>query len=536
MDRLFDHIHNKHTPKLNRAVCDGVAVEHMRSIEGYIDRIIRCAEEGFPEGLKYIDYERCTPQEEYNEVTRKRNNRRSFDLSRSDVYMVRYHFSFDGEELFPLFLYLPFVSDGGLIRLRGSLYSISPVLADKAISVGQNSLFIPLTRDKLTFKRLIQHYYVNGKQENTYVIWSTVYHRSERSLRNAGKPTIKMESSLAHYLFCKYGLTRTFAQFADAEVVVGDETTITEQTHPQSEWFICSSTGIKPRGLARGAYTGSGIRLAVRTKEWSQTVAGLVGGFFYIVDHFPERVLPEYVDNERLWKILLGHVIFASHVSEGKLAEDIETHMISLDEYIDRMARDNLADDGVYVTNVFELFAHVIETFAVRVMASGDDIGSMYGKRLTVLRYVSEPIIRGIFGFMYRLRSAKKPVTKEDIQKNLKMIPTELILSINYEHGEVKPIASPSDNKIFNITSNVVPQTSSKSGARASTKSTLVDPSKFLHASIAEVGSFSHQPKSEPTGRSKLNPCVRTEPDGLIVRDPDKISLIDSVQEKIRRR
>jgi len=63
----------------------------------------------------------------------------------------------------------------------------------------------------------------------------------------------------------------------------------------------------------------------------------------------------------------------------------------------------------------------------------------------------------------------------------------------------------------------------------------LNDPSKRLHVSVAEVGGYSNLPKSEPSGRSRLNPCVRIDDKGVVIRNPERIEMLDSIQEMIRR-
>lgn len=537
MDRkLFAHIEG-HCPKFNPLVADGLACKQLEYVEQYIDRIIRCAEPGFPDGLRYVRYARCTPAEEHAVVTAKRNNRQSYELSRSDIYLVKYIFEFKGEELKPRYLYLPFVSDAGLITLLGSTFSISPVLADTAISVGVDSIFIPLNRDKLTFKRLTHHYQIDHVRETAYVVWSSIYHAPKGSRNSPAKRrTIDVCATNIHYMFCKYGLTRTFAEFANADVVVGmDE--VNPQTYPPDQWKICESVKIKPRGVKGKFYKGTDIRLAIRNEHYNLTTASMIASFFYVADHFPERMLPEYVDDERFWKTLMGHVIFATNESEGKMVLNVEAHMTSLDGYIDGMVREWLREDGVLVTDIYQLFMHIVETFSARVTQSGSSVASMYGKRLTVLRYVLLDIIKAIFGMMFALQKhQKKGLTKTEIVNIMNQeLKPELIIRINRRHGEVASISSPSDNKVFKITSNVVLQTNSTGGNRSKAKATVVDPSKNLHASIPEVGQYNNLPKSEPSGRSRINPFVMLGPDGSIERDPKKMELLDRIQEQIQR-
>jgi hypothetical protein len=545
---LFNFIDETLTTKFNPLICNGLAVEHLKYAEDFLDGIIRCAAKDFPPGLSYDGMFSCLPEETYAEITRKKNSKRMYEITRSDTYMVKLMFSWQGERMTPRNIFLPFVTRGGLMRLRGALFAVSHVFADRAVSVGANSLFIPLTKAKLTLERLVQNVYVNqsgseqgvnvnGLRESVYVIWSQIYHRSKKSLKNQGKPTINANTTLAHYLFCKYGVTEAFHRFASSVVHIGYEDTINEANYPPSEWCICTSTQHKPKGLGKILYQPSFIRLAVKRSEWkTPMVSGLVAGFFYCVDHFPSRITPELIDEVELWRVLLGHIIFASNVSEAKLALDVEPHMESLDSYVDYEARDNLATDGVYVDDFYELLAHVIDTFSSRLMNSSDSIASMYDKRLTLLRYILSPLTHSIFRLMFALKHNKAVLNAASIHDKMnKTIKPELIMGINHDHGEVRPILSSSDNMMFNITTATILQTNSSGGGSTKTKDSLIDPSKFIHASVAEVGSFSNLQKSDPSGRGRLNPTVQIDAHGNIIRDESKRELLERTQAMLKR-
>lgn len=525
------------TPKFNTLVVDGLAVPQMRLVESYVDRIMKTAEADFPPSLRYLGCRRCTPQEEYAEVTKRLNNQSTFELARSDLYMVKYFFSFEGEELEPRYMYLPFVGEAGIITIRGSVFSISPVLADKAISVGPDSIFIPLNRDKLTFERQIQHFYTNGERETVYVVWSQIHHLKKNAQKLANKSAVRGRTTLPHYLFAKYGVTRTFMEFTNSKVVVGTDETIIPSLYPPEKWIICSSTLMKPRGVRDKAYVASNVRLAILRKDYNLTTASLIGGFFYVVDHFPQRVEPEYIDETRLWMVLMGHLLFGSGGSEGKLAEDVAAHLRSLDGYLDSEAKAYLKDDGVHCEDLYGLLMHIIETFSYRVTQSTSQVASMYDKRLMVLRYVLKDVTSAINTFMFKVNSFKKKIlTKNDVVSLMRhtLKPTTA-MGINRNHGEVNSVSCPGDNKYFKVTSQIVLQTDSSGGRGKSKKTTASDPSKFLHASIAEVGSYNTMGKSEPTGRNKVNPCLTIQADGLIMKDPGKVETLERTQRRIQR-
>lgn len=539
--RAFEMAHER-VAKINTRVGEGYALKAIGMIEGYMDRIIRTAAVDFPEELKYVGYERCTPQEEVAEITRKlskqqnNTNRSTHELACSDLFMVKYKFTFNGEELDTRYIYLPFARQAATIMLRGSTFGISPVAADNGLSVGVDNIFVPLTRLKLTFKRLRapHHFIRNGERESPYVIWSRIHQ---------GKPPqgVKLEvqgfTTIPHYLFAKYGVTETFRRFLNTEVVIGDPLTVNRDTHPPEEWMVCSSALFQPAGVKDKNYVGSSVRLAIRREKYDHAAASLIGGFFYVVDHFPDRVLAEYVDETRMWMVLLGQFLFGGSKGQGKIAEEMAVHMKSLDGYMDEEARSELRSAGIDVMDTYELFMHIIETFSHRITQASADIPSLYGKRLKVLAYVAKDLTEAVNNFMFKVVSPKKKaLTKNDVNKHLRdMLKPMLIMGLNKDHPEVSSVSTPGDNMYFKITSVLALQTDS-TGGKGKRSSSPNDPTKHLHVSVAEVGSYSTMNKSDATGKRKINPYVHTDETDTIVRDPSKVDLLDATQRMIQRR
>lgn len=548
--KLFSLINEKHTPKINPDIANGLALKAMKGVERYIDKIIRSAAPGFPEGLEYgwpskggIGFERCTPWEEYTKTVQRKMNRSTFELARSDLYMVKFFFTFKGNELEERYIYLPYVRDAGLIALRGSTYSISPVLADKAISMGLDNMFVALPRAKLTFERKDHHFYADDDRQTVKVVHSQVHNERRGSRRRNGgaRPTVFGNTTMTHYLLCKYGLRETFQYFTGSHVEIGTPETINTQNFPPEEWTICGSTKIKPRSLRTKVYRGSDLKVAIRNENFGFLERNMIGGLFYIIDHFPEHVKAEYIgaDGELvMWRILLGRFIWGSdNGSVGKLIEDVNAHFDSLDEYIDEESREMLKGDGVPCDNVYDLFCHAIQVLSSPVVLSGEQVASMYDKNLMILRYALFDLTSAIFKFMYQLKkNTRTEVTEKDITDPMRRILTpELIMKLNHDHGEVNSVSSPGDNKYFKITSNLVQQTSSTGKGKNRAKTNLVDPSGFLHSSIAEVGSYAVLPKSSPDGRSRVNPFLQLTDNFKVVQSPKHKALLDEVQEMIKR-
>ncbi len=524
---------------MNRSLVDGLAVSEIKFVEQYIDNIVRCAQEVFPEGLTYKDYRRLTPLEEFLKVTEPRGSNKSiFDVARTDVYMISLEFDFKGESISKP-LYLPFCRDGGVMAIRGATFAISPVIADKGISITSSSVFIQIPKSKMTFKRIRHHFMLNGQRRSPNIVYSWLHNRNRKATNGVGKPLINMNTCLVHYLFAKYGVKETFKRFCDIDIKIGNEE-INEDTYPQKDWVICKSIELKPKGIKSKIYTPTTIRAAIRSCDFDAITESMVGGLFYILDHFPNRIAAEFIDGTeheiRMWRVLLGLVIGGITGGEGAIKKGMDEHMDSLDSYIDPAAKAFLMQGDIYVDDLYQLLNHVIQLLSGMVIQPAEATASLYDKQLLVLRYILQDINDGIFRMLFSLKNTagKKELNFNDVRNIIRnRPPTDIVAKMN-GHGEVNSISSPGDNKFFKVTSNVILQTDSGSPTKSG-KAATVDASKFLHASIAEVGSYITLPKSEPTGRSRINPWLSLNSDGFIERDPMKKQLLDQAQIKFNR-
>ena len=536
MDRHLAEILDKDVPKINKLIGEGLACTHMKYIETYIDDVFNSASKGFPPGLKYVGCHRCTPNEEFAYISKKKGTRRIVDMAKSNIYLMKYFFTYNDLPLEPRFIFLPYVDDAGFITISGGRFNITPILSDRVISVGVSDIFVRLLRDRLTFKRINYGYIVDGRKENVRIAYSEIYHKPIK-LRKL-KPTVKANCTLVHYLFCKYGFTDTFLKFGNCTPVIGGPE-INNNTYPESEWVICNSMQIKPKGYGKTYYESNSIRIAIKKEELTPMVKNLLGGFFYVIDHFPNRFKPslEYLNSKKLWMILMGHIIFSGSINEGRLCDDIEDHIVSLDEYIDNIIVLKLRNIGVEVNDIYQLFALVIEKFNDWILGASDNVSSMYDKELNVVYYVMYEVTSAIFKLYFKLKAAsKKELTAKEIISNMNLtLKTGLIFSITRNHGEISTISSSGDNKAFKITSLLVPQGSSNRLNSKKERALIDDPSKRLHVSVAEIGNYVALTKSDPTGRSKLSNMIAVGPNGLVLRNDKFRPMLDQVQKIIQR-
>lgn len=522
------------TPPLNPDIANGLAVKYVPFAEEYIDSVWRAVSKDFPPGLEYKGCARCTPYEEFYCEPKKKNDRKMVEIARSDIYLMRYDFRYNGVDLPPRYLFLPFVREAGSITLGGPTYFISPVLSDIILSYEQDNVFVKLLRDRFTLKRVNHNVVIDNKMETVPVVWSMIYHVN--SVQRKAPKIVKAECTLFHYLLCRYGFTEIFKRYANCTPIVSNQP-FDRKEYPLQDWVVVKSCQFKPKTVPqRHSYMPTELRVAVPRKDFTPLVKSMLSAFFYIVDHFPNRIQPEFVDSTRLWKILLGHLIFGSNSSEGKLHDDIDEHIRSLDEYVDSIMQARFKDIGFNVKDIYQFFIVAIENFNDWLLSAKNRANSLYDKELSVLLDLLMPITSSIFTLHFKLKSAaKKGLTeKEVINTFTKYLKPRVIFKLTTQINGVSNMSYSGDNKCMKITATVVPQKST--GGRSEKDSqNLDDPTKRLHVSFAEVGSFINLSDSNLTGENKINPHVRLNERCKIVRDPDKMQLLDSVQSMIQR-
>lgn len=533
--KLLDFI-DSDTPALNPLTANGIAVEQLKHADRYLESVFRSAfssnTEGFLPGVEYDKYTRDTSLAIFHRLTQKRkNNKRNFDIARNDLYTNLYHIKFEGEPLPPRPIQLPFLSDSPLFTLRDSVFSISPVLNDIVFSLLKDGVFVRLLRDLINFERF-QHTYVTseGKMETISVVWAGIH----KMLAKNSKKSRPSRTTLVHYLLSKYGFESAFQQYAGFVPVVG-EAEINVDRYPTDKWVICTASGNPPMPRMRAGWRATSIRLAIPKEHYTPMMKNMIGGFFYVLDLFPERVQVKWVHDERLWRKLLGVLIFPPNTNEGIIADNVDEHIRSLDDYMDSFNIKQLKELGFEVTNIYQLMGLLIENLNEWIVIWGDKINSMYDKELNVLYFLLISITKGIFYSVYALvqrYNNRKVLTDKDVNEILdRNLKPNLIFSVTRDQTCVQAASVSNDNKALRLTANLVPQSSNE--VRRTKKVSIDDPSTRLHVSVAEVGGYTFLPKSAPDGRQRLNLCLEVDEYYRIVRNPKFIELLDDVQKRI---
>jgi len=563
--QLFDEC-QEDMPVFNQDILDGLAFKDLRRAKEEIDQYIACAEPGFPDNFSFSHSEICSPQEAIavmaSSMSRSDRGQPSIDLATTDVYLVKYQFLCDETKLIPRYFFLPYARRGSLTMIAGKQFGIGTVLMDPGLSIGPDYVFIRMSRAPVTFKQIIHTIRVNGEDVSDYVAWSWLHNSGGANNRTGQSDTLslgKAVSTLPHYLFCRYGMAETFRRFARTEVqltkvFVPDELRepdkiqaeiirqVQEQGYDLDKFTVVTSSHVRPSALKQKVLYStikSPMAMLIPKDRTNPLTMSYARAFFYTVDLFPEVTdIDELMGDER-WKIWMGYVLFGDQLGTGKLVENVESHLTSLDYYVDiEVRRMLLEEEDLKIDTIYELFNYILQNIEGLIRDKEEDIGSMYGKRLVTSQYVLRDITEQIFRCLFEITNNKKRKhTAEDYNKILGkwFMPTIIFnLRKTSQKAFMSSVSTPGDNMFFKITSRLVMQAQT-SGGKKPTNINVNDPLSRMHASRAECGNYGILPKNYPLACATINPTTLLDGKNTICRKEHMRPVIDHIDDAVRR-
>ena len=538
--------------KINPDIAEGLAVKELKNVEQYIDKVWKSAATSFPPNLYYDGYKRYTPEETNNLLLKRYDSKTYYELARTDTFIVQYKLLYKDpysgtDKRLHCDIRLPFVGKGNMMKIMGITYTVMPIAADPVFSASRNDLFVSLNKRNEKFFRFTYNYTCDSIKHSATVVWANMLPDNSRKKKTASKRTVSpipnMSSKnrgkidccpLAIYLFANFGLTKTFEKFG-VEIKVLTEDKL--DTLELGKWRICRSVTNEftaVRGTVNNNLVRNPLILALKTDKLTVSQKCLVAAFFYVTDYFPNKILPEYVDDERQWPIILGHIIFSDDkYGEGLMIQRIKNHLSSLNGYIDIVTKENLDEVGVEVETIYDLFIYIIENIQTALLFSNPV--TMYNKKFMALPYLMKDVVKSINTFAFHLNRIKPnslsyTTIQEALKNNIKM---DRVIQGPDKHRGTILVASSCDTIVYEHTAKVILQSQIRDRNSNNIQSSMED--KNIDVSVAEVCSYGNHSKKEPTGRGILNLYVNIMPNGMVKRNERLAPLLTEIDAKLKK-
>lgn len=507
-DDLVGHIAEV-CPKFNDSALRGFVKSHINNSPEFPALVLR---EGFkvvPGDLEFVDYEIMSPEERVKFELRStpgKATRAKIPLTVTHMRLVRYRSKFAGQYIYSN-LYTPYMYED-MLHMRGKFLMIRKLILEKTFSrineKDKDGMSASPIRVNLTFNRR-QTFgitsYSSGERYVHFIVSARLFHGQ---MRNKA-----CELTIVHYMLAKFGFTRTLEKFGINPSDISFTPRVGEDTE-LFEYFAAKSFDDKSED-------GPGLFLRVRKTLLSEDQAlKFVVNLVYVLSFFKIQTIDNvYLEQGSIWKVILGIIILDERV-EARAYGNAESHLKSVNYFIDPLTRDRFRTFGVFIDDIYDLLVYVftnIDSFMVNNL-----VQDIYNSRLDVTSGILvKAFAERMFKNIYFL-GKKSNITLSDVTSALRFNPMMFRQPSSSRSDEDKDYIAPpdiiGDNFLLAGGFNKI-----RLGGR---------PEQRLHASMLvgeSIGAF----VGKTIGKTGyLNPFVPTDEHGAILH-PDYAKEIDDI-------
>jgi hypothetical protein len=546
MNKFLTDVIDATSPKFNTNVVNGTAKGILKDIPEFLNDIIMSHMKSLSPkvDLKYVGYRRMTPLEEFRKMFVNENNKSTFDLANSDLYMVEYIFEYNGRQISRP-LYLPFCDRGNLIKISNTNYVITPVLSDTVISPSHKEVFVRLLKDKLTFRSSSRNFVVNGERIPGQIVHTKIVKVNNNQLTDKiGKPL----TAVSLYLLGEYGFRETMNRYCGTEQWIVTEDNVDNY---REEYNVFESTKQKPRSLKEHGYQGHNVKICIHNNvKMTPFLENFIYGLIYTLDILPDNADDAVsvingvdVENEKLfWRILLGRVTYKNSYSVDRLVEDINDHFDTLQGYLDTLIQNKLKENGIMVNNFFDLLVEILDRYNVWLLNSKEYNSDISNRYIDIHYYILYDIIVGFNRVILNInrRIMKKEISEKEINKIFanELSPRKIFSLVKSQAMNLSiMLADYSGDIIYPKTTAPLEDQSRGNGVKRGTKSQFPDATKTLKGHDLALGSLLFLTKTAPSPRFRSNLYLDYDlQTGRLIIDDELTKTIEVLDDHLRGR
>ena len=523
MDRHLQDVISKFSPRENYDMMEGMAYKQSEQIMSYIRPVLDSFGRSLPNEMEYLGCEFVSPAEEFRAIFERKSMGRKIDpsarnmlyeITRSDLFLIKIKTALRGEDLPDFYLYLPYISRGGMIHMGGTAYNIMPVVSDYIISLIGPHVFVKLLKDKLRFERDTYAVCINGQVRNLVLMYSHIHHNSKNKNPGAEKTT-KAKATIIHYMLGKMGFTGMWEKYFGFKPVVG-YADITEDKYPRDKWTIYESSGLKPSTFLGNNWQPPRVKIAVPNEHVDSVVNQAMAGFFCTIDNFSEYIDVSMLENTKLWRIWLGHIYYTGKFSVERLSRDIDEHFRFIDGFIDEFVEKKLAEAGYVVKDFYDLLYVILKNNNVWTAKAREINESIYHRYVDVLYYILYEVTTPIFKTALEINELYKDdkLTREAVIKTVTrfLSPRKIfdLTSTSNPNMSILHVEYSGDNLYAKMTAAMNVQEMGE-GVKRAKRRDLPERLKNVHGTEYVVGSMFYLPKKTPSPLFRMNPFTAVD-------------------------
>ena len=503
-------------PRYNEYLLRGFMKEQIAEAAEFVNTMFGEAVKLFGGKIEYRNYRVMSPEQRAEYELQQRGGCR---ITSSDLLLVEYVFAFDKQE-FPVPLYIPYLRND-VILIEDTTYVLQRSIKEQTFSRIANGITMKVIRQPIPFYNntsfRLESLTDDWPIRNELVPTTTIHqHRVKRSnSRQAPNETI------IHYLLCKFGFVNTLTRFG---LTKDDCVFVSSIGNDTDTYRYFAAKQIKRRQVVN-------LFLKVRKERLEEPiVVKFIASVLYTLTSFQRHQVEDLYDSTgAVFRIMLGRIINGDNTNEIQNKSKTDTHIASVDTYLDPITQSRLRSYGIDVTDIYDLLQYV---FIKIDELSRISHTNLYFSRIDYLEeLLVETIVRSVYLRWYeairRLGGVDidpRKLTEKEVKRILR-IPDNLITRLYDSRIVQKSPPAYGDNALVGWLIQKMRQSGqSRSGKVIRSPDHRFDPSMLV---VESVIAFS---KSNPGAAGAINPYLEITQTGGVVH-PDYAKEVDEIRK-----
>ncbi len=467
--------------------------------------------------IKYLGYEVLSPQERIDYIVTNPLTKGTFDIKNSELQLVAYNFEYDGV-IYKAYLFIPYLVNGSII-ISDNKYYIQLAIIERTIYRSHDCVVVNIMKSYLHFWRSKQFEYHthDGKLLYDIIITTKIHYKAPDS-----KSKKNIQTPLLIYPLCRFGLVNTLSRYGI------DPNHFSFVTKVPDTWRNEEFVYIKANKLFIKIHNSYMHKLIPR-----RVVASLV----YLLSFYDDATIADLYDpTNTIYRIMFGLAIFGLNYSRPLASSQAQSHFDSLETYLDPITRDELAKQGIYCNDIYELIDQVFLNIDKWVTEHSPN--NLYEKKIGVTDIILADIVANINNKVYEAVKQKK-LTHRIVSKMFKMH-SRTIFGIYQNSIQRSGSSVYNDNELLSLSSkktrysnsnNKKPANNKKGGGHKTTNLISHKEHRF-HPSFAVIESIMALPSTNPGIGGTINPFAPITEDGYFYK-PDYAKVLDNLEKDL---
>lgn len=357
----------------------------IRKIPEYLDVMFSESTKLFNGRLKYVGYERLTPDERIDYIKNNHILKKKIPIQKSSFEQLRFIFEFEGKQ-YPLHIAVPYLDHGAVVLSDTQYFPMFAIVERGGLHRIRDGLIIKVMRAPLTFRRTEQ-FVIQTTDGKTYreIVPTVKIHQGKKG---RGKRAGVTPIILYHLVRMPFDQTMQYYNFQPGEISL---VTKTEESKEFSYIEIREDIFLK---VHNNAFQDLYKRRVIASYLMCLTE--------YTRFDLRDLTAPHCI----YYKTVLGKYTYPTTTNALLLHDNAEKHLETTNTLLDPPAQYQLATIGIQVADVYELLHEVFYNIDKWIVSY--EPTNLFGKKIGSLSQMMAPLVSSINTKQFSVINAKK--------------------------------------------------------------------------------------------------------------------------------